>query len=119
MDEERVPGTMHDIAEEVRTTVQQGIEQGKARLPDLQATIDTVKSIADQARSGAMRAGTALQETARQAGDQVNDAAAGVYRQGVEAGDYLRRRTADQPLTALLIAGAIGYLLAVMLRRRW
>lgn len=123
MDEQRIADTMGetagDAAGKAKAAVQQGIEEGRSRLPDLETATGAVKDFAEQARSGAARAGAVLQDAARQAGTQVNDAATTVYRQSSRAGTYLRDRTNEQPLAALLIAGAIGYLLAVALRRRW
>jgi ElaB/YqjD/DUF883 family membrane-anchored ribosome-binding protein len=119
MDQERMAAAAGEATDKAKTAVQQGIEQTKARLPDLETATATVKDLAEQARSGAVRASAALQDAARQAGTQVNDAATTLYQQGSRAGNYLRERTNEQPLAALLIAGAIGYLLAVAIRRRW
>jgi hypothetical protein len=49
---------------------------------------------------------------------QVGDAAATTYRQGVWAGEYVSQNTAEQPLPALLIAGAFGYGIAYMIHGR-
>jgi hypothetical protein len=49
---------------------------------------------------------------------QVIDAAAKTYKQGAQAAEYLSHKTAEQPLVALLIAGAIGFSIAYMLFRR-
>ena len=45
--------------------------------------------------------------------------AAETGRQAVSrAGEYIRQYAAQQPVTALLIAGAIGYALAYLIHRR-
>ena len=119
MDEERIADRVDAMTENVKTTVRQGVDRARAGLPDLETTAGTVRNLAEQARSGAVRAGTAIQDAARQASTQVNDAATNLYQQGARAGGYLSERTADQPLTALLVAGAIGYLLAMLIHRRW
>jgi hypothetical protein len=38
----------------------------------------------------------------------VSDAAAKTYKQGAQAADFVGRNTAEHPLLALLIAGAVG-----------
>ena len=118
MDEERIADTMDEAAGKAKAAMQQGIEEGKARLSDVDAATETAKDLAEQVRTGASRAGGALQDAARQAGSQVSDAATSLYRQGSRAGTYLRDRTNEQPLVALLVAGAVGFLFAVAIRRR-
>jgi len=117
VDQERMADRVEEMAETVKTKVREGIEQGRARLPDLEATAGSVRNLAAQARSGAVRAGAAVQDAVRQTSTQVNDAATSLYHQGARAGDYLSERTTEQPLTALLVAGAIGYLLAFLIHR--
>ena len=67
-------------------------------------------------------------ETGRQAMDQAGKVIGGVapqakqvasnlYDQGSRSGEYIRQSVAQQPLTALLIAGAIGYALAYLVHR--
>jgi hypothetical protein len=51
-------------------------------------------------------------------GKQVSDAAAKTYAQGAQAAEYLSRNTVEQPLLALLVAGAIGYGIAYMIHAR-
>jgi ElaB/YqjD/DUF883 family membrane-anchored ribosome-binding protein len=118
VDQERMADRVDEMTETVKTKVKEGIEQGRARLPDLETTAESVRNLAAQARSGAVKAGAAVQDAARQAGTQVNDAASSLYQRGARAGDYLSERTIEQPLAALLVAGAIGYLLAVLIHRR-
>ena len=44
--------------------------------------------------------------------------AAKTYGQGVQAADYLSRSAAEQPLLALLLAGAVGYAIDYMIHSR-
>ena len=118
MDQERMADRVDEMAETVKTKVKEGIEQGRARMPDLDAATGTVRNLAEQARVSAMRAGAAIQDAAREAGTQVNDAATNLYQQGARATDYVSQRTIDQPLAALLVAGALGYLLGYLVHRR-
>jgi hypothetical protein len=101
MHEERIGDTIGDMAERTKAAVERGFE-----------------GVAEQARLGAMRAGAALQEAVREAGREVNDAAASLYRQGGRAGGYLRHRARARPVAALLVAGAVGFMLAMAIRRR-
>jgi hypothetical protein len=81
------------------------------------AAVGTVTDLASQARSAAVEAGGSIQGAAIKAAKQVGDAATKTYEQGARAGEYVSRNTAEQPLLALLIAGAIGYGIAYMIHR--
>ena len=83
----------------------------------IRAAAGTVSDLAGQARSAAVEAANTIQGAAIETGKQVRDAAAETYRQGARAGEYVSRNTAEQPLLALLIAGAVGYGLAYMIHR--
>jgi hypothetical protein len=48
---------------------------------------------------------------------QAKKVASNLYDQGSQSGEYLRRYTFQQPIAALLIAGAIGYSLAYLIHR--
>ncbi len=74
--------------------------------------------LAGQARTAAVEAGSSIKGAAIEAGRQVGDAAAKTYGQGLRASEYVSRNTAEQPLLALLIAGAIGYGIAYMIHAR-
>jgi ElaB/YqjD/DUF883 family membrane-anchored ribosome-binding protein len=63
------------------------------------------------------QAGEVIEGAVREVGNQAGQAAQTVYRQGARAGGYLSQYAAEQPLTALLIAGAIGYGLAYLIHR--
>ena len=61
--------------------------------------------------SGSRKAGSTIQAAATEASKQLGDA-------GAKAADYVSRKTAEQPLLALLVAGAIGYALASIIHAR-
>ena len=63
----------------------------------------------------AQTAATQARDAAAEAGKQVADVGA---KAGAQAADYVSRRTAEQPLIALLIAGAIGYALSYLIHAR-
>jgi ElaB/YqjD/DUF883 family membrane-anchored ribosome-binding protein len=49
---------------------------------------------------------------------QTKEAASNLYERGLQSREYARQYTMEQPLTALLIAGAIGYGLGYLIHRR-
>ena len=99
------------------------LDQGKAKVEELQATAgDVVQQVktagqdfGEQAKSTVANAGDVVHDFARQARDQVGPAADKLYQQGTRAGDALIRNVEQNPLLALLIAGAIGYGLSYLI----
>jgi ElaB/YqjD/DUF883 family membrane-anchored ribosome-binding protein len=137
MDEQRAGNTAKDAVEQasktasdavaqVGATVQAKLDQGRTMAQDMrtgaQETIDKATTLARQVtESGgqaASRAGEVIQGVARDVGGQASQAANNLYQQGSLAGGYIARYTAEQPVTALLIAGLIGYGLAYLIHRR-
>jgi hypothetical protein len=57
------------------------------------------------------------QDATRGAGKLAGRAATGLNDQRVRVGGYIERYVAEQPLTALLVAGAVGYGLAYLIHR--
>jgi hypothetical protein len=85
----------------------------------MEGTIEQAKAMArnvgEQARNMADNAGATAQDLARRAREQTDT----LYRQGAQAGEYLTRNVNEYPLTALLIAGAVGYGLAYLVHSSW
>jgi uncharacterized protein YjbJ (UPF0337 family) len=75
---------------------------------------DTFTQVAGRARAAA---GT-IRDTTMEAGKQVGGVATKAYQQGAQAADQLSHSAAEQPLLALLIAGAIGYAVAYLIHTR-
>ena len=131
----KICNTVSDLAAQTAQTetgVQDKLDQGKGLLHDLRASggeaMDKATDLATQgidrwwsgvARAGDVieQAGDAIQGAAREAGNRAGQAATTLCQQGGRAGGYVSRYTADQPLTALLIAGALGYGLAYLIHR--
>jgi ElaB/YqjD/DUF883 family membrane-anchored ribosome-binding protein len=84
----------------------------------LTSAMETGSDWAGKAQTAAVEAGGRIQNAATETAKQVGDAAAKTYAQGARASEYVSRNTAEQPLLALLIAGAIGYGLAYMVHGR-
>jgi ElaB/YqjD/DUF883 family membrane-anchored ribosome-binding protein len=121
----KVGDTVSDLAAKTEKVVQDKIDQGKPLLRDLQAgagaAIDKAAGLARDASTAGIQAvaqaSDAIQGAAREAGRQVDQAVTTAYQQTARAGGYVSRYAAEQPLTALLIAGAIGYGLAYLIHR--
>jgi len=103
MDEERISDRVSGAATDVKNSAT--------------AAAGSLTDLAGRARSAAVEAVNTVQGAAIETGKHVRDAAAETYRQGARAGEYVNRNTAEQPMLALLIAGAIGYGIAYMIHR--
>ena len=80
------------------------------------------KQVADELIEHAKNvAGAALTSMPEELGEQVQDAARRIGDRTAAttkaAGDYLTRSAGASPLTALLVAGAVGYALAYLVHR--
>jgi len=121
----KVGDTVSDLAAKTEKMVEDEIDQGKPVLRDLQASagaaIDKAAGLACDASSAGIQAvaqaSDAIQGVAREVGNQVDQAVTSAYQQGARAGGYVTRYAAEQPLTALLVAGSIGYGLAYLIHR--
>jgi len=49
---------------------------------------------------------------------QAKEAASNLYDQGSQAGEYVRKHIAQEPLAGMLVAGLIGYGLGYLIHRR-
>jgi hypothetical protein len=103
MDENRVSDQLSGAATDVKNSAT--------------AAAGSLSDLAGRARSAAVETVNTIQGAAIETGKHVRDAAAETYRQGARAGEYVNRNTAEQPMLALLIAGAIGYGIAYMIHR--
>ena len=136
MDQHRDQSAMSDSAAEVgekvgnlsqtQGTVRYAIDRGKPLLHNLQGkagdamgqTTDTARQASSAGVQAVTQASNAVPGAARQVSSQASHAATKVYEQGAWAGGYITRYTAEQPLTALLIAAAIGYGIAYLIHRQ-
>jgi ElaB/YqjD/DUF883 family membrane-anchored ribosome-binding protein len=73
------------------------------------------RNVGEQARNIANTASSTAQDLARQAREQSDT----LYQQGTQASEYLARNVKEYPLTALLVAGAIGYGLGYLIHSGW
>ena len=76
------------------------------------------QDLADQAsevgRQAMDRAGEFIENVAPQA----KQVASNIYDQSARSGQYVRQYAAQEPLTAMLVAGAIGFALGYLIRGR-
>jgi ElaB/YqjD/DUF883 family membrane-anchored ribosome-binding protein len=132
MDQHQVEGAVSDVAAQVRDsvdeltgatgkTMQDKIDQAKPALRDLQksagAALDKAGDLAQKASIAGAQAVDAVQGVARDVTGHASQTATAVYQQGARAGGSISRYAAEQPLTALLVAGAIGYGIAYLIHR--
>ena len=80
--------------------------------------VEKAADLAGKAQTAAAQAGSTIRDAAIETSKQVSDAAAKTYAQGSQAAKYVSQQTAEQPLLALLVAGAIGYAIAYMIHSR-
>ena len=117
----RVGDTLGEFAAKSERMAQDNIDQAKPVLRDLRETagvaIDKATDLAHKASTAGAQAVDAIQGAARDVGNQASRAASAVYEQGTRAGGSVTRYTTEQPLTALLIAAAVGYGIAYLIHR--
>ena len=96
-------------------------DQVKPALRDLQesagAALDMAGDLAHKASIAGAQAADAVQGAARGVAHPAGRTATAVYQQGARTGESISRYAAAQPLTALLIAAAIGYGIAYLIHR--
>jgi phage-related minor tail protein len=121
----RIGNAVNDLAAQTEAVVEGKLDQGKGMLHDLRASageamdkaVDLARKASTVGGQAVARAGDAIQGAVREVGNEAGQAATTLCQQGGRAGGYVSRYTADQPLTAPLIAGALGYGLAYLIHR--
>ncbi len=101
MDEDRITGTAQELKGKVKEGVGNLAGDNKA-----------------QAEGYVDQLGGAAQRTLGQARDTLRDAADSLQEQAGSIGEYIDETIHERPLTALLAAGAIGYVLSLLIHRR-
>ena len=117
----KVGDTVAEFAAKSGKMAQDKIDQAKPVLRNLRETagaaMDQAADLAHKASAAGAQAVDTIQGAARDVGNQASRSASAVYEQGARAGGSVTRYTSEQPLTALLIAAAIGYAIAYLIHR--
>ena len=117
----KVGNTSGNLTAEAGKVLQDNIDQAKPALRELResagAAMDKATDLAQKASNAGVQAVDAVQGVARDVANQASEAATAVYQQGARAGGSVSRYAAEQPLTALLVAAAIGYGIAYLIHR--
>jgi ElaB/YqjD/DUF883 family membrane-anchored ribosome-binding protein len=117
----KVGDTFGNLTAEAGKVLQDNIDQAKPVLRELRenagAAMDKAADLAQKASNAGVQAVDAVQGVARDVANQASQAANTVYQQGARAGGSVSRYAAEQPLTALLIAAAIGYGISYLIHR--
>lgn len=103
MDENRLEGAARDIGGNIKSAA--GDLTGDAKL-QAEGTVDQVVGTAQRAYG----------RVKDKVGRQANEAGSTIAGQIDETSAFLGDTIAERPLTALLVAGAIGYVLAMLTR---
>ena len=101
MDSDRITGTAQDVKGQVK--------EGVGNLTGDKKTQG--EGYVDQISGTAKR-------TLGQARDTIRDASGQLQEQASTIGDYIDETIHERPLTALLAAGAVGYVLSLLIHRR-
>jgi len=117
----KVGDAFGNLAAEAGKVAQDKIDQAKPALRELResagAAMDKAADLAQKASNAGVQAVDAVQGVARDVANQASQAANAVYQQGARAGGSVSRYAAEQPLTALLMAAAIGYGISYLIHR--
>jgi ElaB/YqjD/DUF883 family membrane-anchored ribosome-binding protein len=105
---EQAGKTANEAANRVGEQVQPALDQGKSMAQDL------ANRASEAGRQAAGRAGEFIENVAPQA----KEVASNLYDQGSRSGEYVRQYAAQEPLTAMLLAGVIGFALGYLVRGR-
>jgi hypothetical protein len=96
---------------EMKDQVEIGVDKAKGAIG---AATETVADLAGREQTAARHGLDTMRHTVIETSKQVSNVVAEACQQGTQAADYLSRRTTEQPLLALLLAGAIGYGIAYL-----
>jgi uncharacterized protein YjbJ (UPF0337 family) len=111
MDKDRIVGTAKDFAGKAETTVGEMTgDAGTQASGRLREAAGTAQNLYGQAKDAARDATDAASNYAKQAYESSGD----TFRDGSEA---LAKRVRDNPIGSVLIAGGIGFALALMMMR--
>ena len=80
--------------------------------------VNPLASLADQASEAGRQAIGQASEYIENVAPQAKQVASNLYDQSARSGQYVRQYAEQEPLTAMLVAGAIGFALGYLIRGR-
>jgi uncharacterized protein YjbJ (UPF0337 family) len=111
MDKDRTSGLAKDLADKVDSTVGDIAGDAKAQAAGrVREAVGTAQNLYGQAKDAARQATDAAVSSAKDAYENSD----GTFRDGSQA---LAKSVQDNPLASVLIAGAIGFALALLMTR--
>jgi ElaB/YqjD/DUF883 family membrane-anchored ribosome-binding protein len=118
----KVGDVVDDLTMKTQETIQDNVDAAKPVLRDLRESagvaIDKAGDLAQKVSAAGVQALDAVQGAAGDVANRASQAATAIYQQGAKAGGSVGRFAAEQPLSALLVAAAIGYGIAYLIHRR-
>jgi len=119
MDQPRAKETARDATEQVGKAANEAVQRVGAQVqPALDQGKSMVQDLANQASEVGEQAVGRAAELLQNVAPQAKEVASNLYERGSQSGEYVRQYAVEQPLTALLIAGAVGYGLGYLIHRR-
>ena len=118
--EGKIEGAAGELTGDTRTKLQGKFDQGAGKVQGAVgkaidelgggAMADRASSFMKQATEAGETAASAVQDAAQKAGAQASDVGQRLYEEG-------RRAVQEQPVTAVLVAAAFGYVIASLVHR--
>jgi uncharacterized protein YjbJ (UPF0337 family) len=119
--EGKIEGAVGGLTGDTRTKIEGKLDQGAGKVQGAigkaidelggGAIADRASSFMKQAAEAGGTAASAVQDAAQKAGAQASDVGQRLYDEG-------RRAVQEQPVTAVLVAAAFGYVMASLVHRR-
>jgi uncharacterized protein YjbJ (UPF0337 family) len=108
MDKDRIAGSVKDFAGRVEDSVGDATDDAKARASGrMREATGAVQNLYGQAKDAARNVGDAARDAYENSGDTLRDSS-----------QAISRKVQDNPLGSLLVAGGIGFALALLMTRQ-
>jgi ElaB/YqjD/DUF883 family membrane-anchored ribosome-binding protein len=115
---DKVTNVIDDAADKTQDAVRSGSEYARQAVDRTNGAVKrATEAVTDQAQRGANRASEWVDQAAghvKDAADFVDDVTSRATERASTVAADVARRTQEQPITALLVAGALGYALAYL-----
>ena len=119
MDQSKPWETAKDAAQQAGAAANETVQRVGAQVqPALDQSKAAVQDLANRASAAGRQAVDQAGEFVEGVAPQVRQVASNLYDQGSRSREYVRQYATEQPLTALLIAGLVGFALGYLVRGR-